>query len=107
MKSFSFRYHALNRFKERFPKKVDEFDGDVYKAVAVELYKRSKEDRTYLNNTPFMIYLGERYGYDRKYSFYVSDDCVFVCIEKAIVTVLDKKGSHVHDPRPRFRSSRR
>lgn len=66
--------------------------------VDVELSKRvaeSVENRSYLNNSGFMEWYFDKYGYDKRFEFLVHDDLLFVVVEdkgkKVIVTCVSSK----------------
>lgn len=55
----------------------------------------AEEDRSYVNNTTFMSWYYEKYGYDRRFELLVNDDVVFVVVcdkdKKVIVTCINAK----------------
>jgi hypothetical protein len=69
--------------------------------VDIELAKRigsATENRSYLNNTGFMAWYYDKYGFDKKFEFLVHDDILFVVVvdkgKKVVVTCV-KARSHL------------
>jgi len=82
--------HFWKRFRERFVLKTywenKDKDKDKDKDKEVNnILKDSTEDKSYLNNTTFMFYLQDLYGYDCKYKFMSNADHNIL-----FVTILDK-----------------
>jgi len=76
--------HVITRIKERF-----DFDWDWsdYLEVCKQLDKileDSKEDKSYINDTKFLFYLQDLYGYDEQYEFRASSEhnILFVVIKE-------------------------
>ena len=69
VKTYIYTHHVIDRLKERFDFNW-EWDNryEVYKQLDMIL-NDSKEDRSYLNNTKFLLYLRDLYGYDEQYEF--------------------------------------
>lgn len=75
--------HAVDRLKERFPSIIKKFtelktwtiqDGtSVIKPFFDELIKESKEDKSHLNNTMYMLKLQDKYGIDTQYKFLINE----------------------------------
>jgi len=57
------------------------------------LLEESTVERSHRNNSEIMLYMYERYGYDRNFNFLVNGKATFVVIEegtqRVVVTVLD------------------
>ena len=69
--------------------------------IDIELARRigsAIENRSYLNNTGFMAWYYDKYGFDKKFEFLVHDDILFVVIvdkgKKVVVTCV-KARSHL------------
>jgi len=68
------------------------------RALDQELARRvdeAVESRSYLNNSGFMQWYYEKYGFDKRFEFLVSDDILFVVVidkgRKIIVTCVTAK----------------
>lgn len=96
-----FTKHAKERFAERFPKKV--VDGDVIRSLLNE-YQKAEPTKMFMNNTSFMVYMYETYGYDKDYTFYINDDIVFVSESGNLLTVYDRSDSIFGSKSSGFRS---
>ena len=92
---FRLSTHAVNRFVERFPDIIERSSVGVNpKSFIVKYINDNAVKAAHVkNNTSFMAYLHERYGFDRNYEFYYVGNVIFVCDmlrnrEKPTVTVL-------------------
>lgn len=60
-----------------------------------ERVDRAEEDRACLNNSGFMAWYYEKYGFDKRFEFLIDDDLLFVVIHdegsKVIVTCVSSK----------------
>jgi hypothetical protein len=65
-KRYIYTNHFWERFRERFALDID-WD-NKYEEVN-KILEDSQEDKSYLNNTSFMFYLQDLYGYDSRYEF--------------------------------------
>lgn len=121
------------RFLQRSNKKFDhldfcrksfcEFCDNLVKKIHYELLYNSdqvneaiytkldnaEEDRSYINNTSFMNWYYEKYGYDRRFELIVNEDIVFVVIfdqDKKIVVTCVRSNTYFagrkHSGKPRF-----
>lgn len=92
MKKVNLRFtnHVRKRFKERFGYKIP--DGDVVKALNHEV-QLSHISKMFMNNTRFMTMIYDKYGYEKKFDFRVTDDVVFVCDENVLITALIRNES--------------
>ena len=66
--------------------------------IDIELSRRigeADENRSYLNNTGFMNWYYEKYGFDKKFEFLVHEDVLFVVVvdkgRKVVVTCVQAK----------------
>ena len=85
------------------------------KEIDDEIYQRllkSKESRSCVNNSNFMTWYYEKYGYDTRFEFLVDGDVLFVIIQdrskKIVVTCLEAK-THVAGKaaqRPKFKKQK-
>ena len=90
MEKVTFSRHAINRFKERFPEIVAEYEGNTPRALA-KMYYNSSIDNSIKNNTKFMLFVHEKHGYD-SITFSLKDNAIFVCKGETLVTVMDSHG---------------
>ena len=65
--------HALARFTERFPNS---------KSTAEQALAWAEEDKSMLNDVHLANYLGVRYGFEKRFRFYVHGNIIFVGTEK-------------------------
>lgn len=106
-RSYVITYHLRERFVERTNKKYrhardcrdrmcqqccslkqqikmdalsskEEIDADIYNSL-----DNADEDRSYLNNSGFMEWYYNKYGYDKRFEFLVYDDILFVIVHDA------------------------
>jgi hypothetical protein len=112
-KEFNLSKHAFERLLERdkdFFLSLDK--GLTYNqkwTKAVQYFQESVEDRSFLNNTSFMVHLQEKYGYDPTYIF-VKNNSIFVGYRKPdnrhiIVTALQrdmKTAKHLQHKRTKY-----
>lgn len=94
-----FSKHAIARFRERCGKLIDDC---AVKALAADFYKNSSINRTIRNNTRFMTYMYEKYGYEAV-EFRTSKDAVYVVRDNTLITVYSMKDSMFHQSVSRFR----
>jgi len=100
---FTLTNHAIVRLRERcetFSKLVDSIASGSLKLKATYDYvAQATEEKSFLNNSIFVNKLGEKYGFDQRYSLFVRNDMVFVGVSgergNAIVTVLKKSEHYV------------
>lgn len=104
MQKYNFSKHSIDRFKERFPKLIE--NNNPIKTIANLLYS-AQEDRRCINNTNFMTYIYETYGYDNPMTLYVNDNVLFLCREDTLVTVFPVSESILGDNSSSFKSSKR
>jgi hypothetical protein len=86
MDKVKFSFHAKKRFAERFPRKVQEHDGNKVLAMC-DAYYNSEVDNSIKNDTMFMTHVYENHGYD-DFTITVNKDMVFVVKEDVVTTVL-------------------
>lgn len=96
--SFTLTKHAQDRMRERFPDVTRDIAFERAGAVRIRmlyefLWNASVENRV-VNDTLFMTYLHEKYGYDKTFRFFANDDMLFIGIIAAegnfIVTVVNR-----------------
>jgi len=81
-----FSEHAKTRFGERFPRKVQEHDGNRVLAMC-DSYYNSTIDNSIKNDTMFMTHVYENHGYD-DFAIMVNDDAIFIVKDNVVTTVL-------------------
>ncbi len=86
MDKVNFSDHAKKRFAERFPRKVQEHDGNRVLAMC-DSYYNSVVDNSIKNDTMFMTHVYENHGYE-DFTFSVNEDAVFVVKNNTVTTVL-------------------
>jgi len=86
MDKINFSEHAKQRFADRFPRKVQEHDGNRVLAMC-DSYYNSVVDNSIKNDTMFMTHVYENHGYDN-FTISVNEDAVFVVKEHTVITVL-------------------
>ena len=83
--------HSIDRFGQRFKHLCEDETSQI---VMYQLIGTSVDNRSFTNNTLFMNYLRERYGYQYRYKFLVNGDVVFVVNSyngrQTVVTCLTK-----------------
>jgi len=86
--------HIQDRIRERFSSVYDAFKSDPVSEIK-NLIDNGYVSRSFINNTKFMHYLEDTYGYGHTYDFIVNGDIVFVIKKnegkRIAVTCLDKK----------------
>lgn len=95
--------HAIERLCERnseFAAMLNDINLPSLKIKATyEFMKDTKEEKSFLNNSIFMTMLGEKYGFDNKYTLFVRDNSVFVGVSnprgRFIVTVLKRDHHYI------------
>jgi len=120
-REYIFTHHLRERFVQRSNKKYlhiqhcrekdcpmcDDMMAEIKKQleerrpIDIELARRigsAIENRSYLNNTGFMSWYYDKYGFDKKFEFLVHEDLLFVVIvdkgKKVVVTCV-KSRSHL------------
>lgn len=101
---FEFTDHVIFRFAERFYYKsavnlkdrIKKHRSDIIFALK-EAFNKAKEEKSYLNNSNLMAYLGRTYGYDRKMDILENaEGVVFVVLHekhrRIVITCFDEKG---------------
>jgi hypothetical protein len=77
--------HACKRLYERHPGIFADPQqvGKVRWTSAYKVLDDCVEDKSVKNNTRFMVYLHEKYGYEKEFHFFVNGDVLFVGIVEA------------------------
>ncbi len=116
---YTFTHHLRERFVQRTNKKYTHLqrcrtpDCETCKALTAEIkaglnenrrpvdtelnrrISASHENRSYLNNTSFMQWYYDKYGYDKGFKFLVHEDMLFVVVvdngKKIVVTCIPAK----------------
>jgi hypothetical protein len=105
-RTYSFTNHFRQRFAERFGKKfgVDYNDSFALNVCISRLINQAKPNRSFINNTEYMVYIHERYGADRRFEFLCNEGVVFVISPNdyvhgrniwAVITCLEEKFTNV------------
>ena len=97
---FSLTKHAQDRLRERFPDAMKEIEFEQSAGLRIRkmyefLWNSTVENRV-VNDTLFMQYCHERYGYDKTLKFFVNHDMLFIGVISThgnyIVTVVNRNG---------------
>ncbi len=77
---FRMTVHAVDRLYQRHPDIfVDPYiTGHMRFEIAHQVLNDAIEDRAVKNNTAFMVYVNERYGFEKKYQFFVNGNVLFL-----------------------------
>lgn len=105
---FSITKHARNRLRERFPEVMGPIDAEEQTALRVkkmyELLYNATSEKRFLNDTRFMQYIHERYGYEKAYKFFANGNILFIGVvtpnTKYIATVLSRNDHISNHLRP-------
>jgi len=77
-KKIHFTRHAIERFKERFYTECkNKTDAEVRREMYT-LVCDSKADRSFINNTGYMVQIHNKYGYDLDFEFLRHENIIFV-----------------------------
>ena len=96
---FSLTKHAMDRMRERFPHAMKDLEFEQSAAIRIRkmyefLWNSTIENRV-INDTMFMQYVQEKYGYDKNLKFFANQDMLFIGVIMAnggnyIVTVVNR-----------------
>mgnify|MGYP001581659049 CR=1 len=100
-KKYYFTNHAIDRFSERFKEKFK--DRSIMVSQLAREFYDSKPNKSFLNNTRFLVHLGEQYGYNGDFEFRVGHGKVFVCRDSTLVTVYPQDTSRFGENSSRFK----
>jgi hypothetical protein len=99
---FSLTIHAIDRLFERHPGIFldSTLQGKLKRDAASRVLHDAVEDKSVKNNTGFMVWLHEKYGFDRNFRFFVNGDVLFIGIQcpdkqNTIVTTVQKSTSNI------------
>lgn len=84
-----FSTHAIERYKERFKRIVR---GREALPMLEKEWESSELDSSIINNTKYITYCYEKYGY-KPMQFYKNKRVVFLVRDNCVVTVFERKGS--------------
>lgn len=90
-KSTKFTQHSIQRFRERFPDVIKNYEGNKLRALA-DMFYGATENKAIKNNTSFMTYVYTHHGYEPM-DFYVNGKALFICREENLVTVVRIDGN--------------
>lgn len=95
---FTLTKHAQQRIRERFPHAMEEVDflptpADRLRKMYEFLWNATLENRV-INDTLFMQYIQDKYGYDKSFRFFANQDMLFIGVVATngnfIVTVVNR-----------------
>lgn len=100
IQDFRLSKHAVERLVERNEKFAKSLTAPYQATSAAYRYiADAVEERSFLNDTRFMVMVHERYGFDKQYAMFVKDNSIFVGIVEpdvcTIVTVLNRNEHQV------------
>ena len=84
---------SCNRLKREIQEYITQDEQQINRLIVYHI-THGKKDRSYLNNTNFMDFYYEKYGYNFKCDFIVSQYLVFIIVKTRtpkLVTVLNRK----------------
>ena len=97
---FSLTRHAQTRLRERFPHEMEDLNFEQSPALRIRkmyefLWNSTVENRV-VNDTMFMQYVQEKYGYDNTFKFFANHDMLFIGVidprgRNVIVTVVNRR----------------
>jgi hypothetical protein len=90
-------HHAQTRMFERWPELTSQAKPLPTAPKLKFLYSfllKAVENKRFKNDIRLMLYLQERYGYDKSYRMLINGDMLFIIIDLVIVTVISLK-NHV------------
>lgn len=95
---FSLTLHAQERMRERFPHLMKDVDIEQTQALRVrkmyQFFWNSTVENRVINDTMFMQFIQDKYGYDKAFKFFVNGEMLFIGVVNpkgnAIVTVVDR-----------------
>lgn len=96
---------------DQLKREVDERREEINCELQIRLFN-AKEDRSCLNNSPFMTRYYDKFGYDHRFQFLVDKDFVYVIVfqdgYRKVITCIDAK-THIagrSGSRPKFRKKK-
>lgn len=82
--------HAKDRLCERHDKYLLRYQNEhEFNRSCYELLDRAEYTNRHKNDTAFMMFFQEKYGYEKRYSFKEWKNVLFVIVDDTCVTVLD------------------
>lgn len=105
MESLDYTKHAVDRFIERFPERIQA--GVSAKVCLHRAMQGATLERGFMNDSRRIVWMLDKYG-DFNYDYYVKEDMVFACREGRVLTVMNRDDfgmQKMFGPRsqPRFR----
>lgn len=82
-----FTRHALQRFTERFRHLHQ--NNVSHDFTMRDYFRVATIDKSFKNNTAYMVYLLEKYGHN-DFEFRVHGDILFICKSKLVITIVDR-----------------
>jgi len=77
-KKVHFTNHSIERFKERFYNECKGKSDSEVRRHMYDMIQKSSVDRSFLNNTRYMMVLHDKYGYDLNFEFLRHSNVIFV-----------------------------
>ena len=95
---FSLTNHAQDRMRERFPHALKDIEFEQSEWIRnrrmYEFFWNSTVENRVINDTLFMQYIQEKYGFDKKLKFFANNDMLFIGVMSGggnrIVTVVNR-----------------
>ena len=87
MAGMGYTNHAVARFVERFPERLEA--GVAPKVCLHRTFQGASLERGFLNDTRRIVWMIEKYG-DFNYDYYVKDKMVFVTSNDSVITVIHR-----------------
>jgi hypothetical protein len=87
MLAMGYTSHAVERFVERFPERLEA--GVAPKVCLHRAFQGASLERGFMNDTRRIVWMLEKYG-DFNYDYYIKDKMVFVTREGALITVMHR-----------------
>lgn len=89
-KDITLTRHAKQRLRERHDRWLIAYTNErEFEISCYELLDRAEFSKRHLNDTRFMVEMGEQFGYDKVFSFKVWKNVLFVIQNNVVTTVLD------------------
>lgn len=87
MSEFHYTKHAVERFVERFPERLEA--GVPPKVSLHRALQGASLERGYMNDTRRIVWMMEKYG-DFNFDYYLKEDMVFVTRDGNVITVMHR-----------------
>ena len=87
MDGFGYTNHAVERFIERFPERLEA--GVAPKVSLHRAMQGASLERGFMNDTRRIVWMLEKYG-DFNFDYYLKEDMVFVTRDGSVITVMHR-----------------